>query len=72
MSDSRFRIPLHGLILIAVTRKYLKQRIMYSYGHPGSFNPTVKPTKEAHVIYGNMNNEIASSANYVGQMQGAD
>ena len=26
---------------------------MYSYGHPGSSNPTVITNKEAHMIYGN-------------------
>ena len=41
--------------------KYLKRRIMYSYGHPGSFNPAVITNKEAHVIYGNMNKEAGSS-----------
>ena len=34
--------------------KYLKRRIRYSYGHPGSFNPAVITNKEAHMIYGNM------------------
>ena len=34
---------------------------MYSYGHPGSFNPAVITNKEAHVIYGNMNNDTRSS-----------
>ena len=34
---------------------------MYSYGHPGSFNPAVVTNKEAHMIYGNMNNETGSS-----------
>ena len=34
---------------------------MYSYGHPGSFNPAVITNKEAHMIYGNMNNETGSS-----------
>ena len=34
---------------------------MYSYGHPGSFNPAVITNKEAHMIYGNMNNETWSS-----------
>ena len=33
---------------MAVTRKYLKRRIPYSYGHPGSFNPAVITNKEAH------------------------
>ena len=41
--------------------KYLKRRIMYSYGHPGSFNPAVITNKEAHMIYGNMNKEAGSS-----------
>ena len=31
--------------------KYLKRRISYSYGHPGSFNPAVITNKEAHMIY---------------------
>ena len=34
---------------------------MYSYGHPGSFNPAVITNKEVHMIYGNMNNENGSS-----------
>ena len=34
---------------------------MYSYGHPGSFNPAVITDNEAHMIYGNMNNETGSS-----------
>ena len=42
-------------------RKYLKRRIMYSYGHPGSFNPAVIGHKEAHMTYDNMNNETRSS-----------
>ena len=33
---------------------------MYSYRHPGSFNPTVITNKEAHMIYGNMDNETGS------------
>ena len=36
-------------------RKYLKRRIMYSYCHPGSFNPAVIGNKEARMIYGDMN-----------------
>ena len=35
---------------------------------PGLFNPNVITTKEAHVIYGNMNNETASSACCVGEL----
>ena len=34
---------------------------MYSYGRPGLFNPAVMTNKEAHMIYGNMNNENGSS-----------
>ena len=41
--------------------KYLKRRIKYNYGHPGSFNPAVTTNKEAHLIYGNMNKEAGSS-----------
>ena len=41
--------------------KYLKRRIMYSDGHPGSFNPAVIANKEAHMIYGNMNKKAGSS-----------
>ena len=41
--------------------KYLKWRIKYCYGHPGSFNLAVITNKEAHVIYGNMNKEAGSS-----------
>ena len=33
---------------------------MYSYGHPGLFNPAVITNKEAHMIYGNMNNDTGS------------
>ena len=43
------------------TRKCLKRIIMYSYGHSGSFNPAAITNKEAHIIYGNMNNETGSS-----------
>ena len=31
------RHSFQGKLLIAVKRKNLRQRIMYSYGHPGSF-----------------------------------
>ena len=34
---------------------------MYSYGHPGPFNPAVITNKEAHMIYRNMENETGSS-----------
>ena len=34
---------------------------MYSYGQPGSFNSAVIMNKEAHMIYGNTNNETGSS-----------
>ena len=34
---------------------------MYSYGYPGSFNPTVITNKEVHMIYGNMNKETRPS-----------
>ena len=34
---------------------------MYSYDHPGSFNPTVITNKEAHMVYGNRNKEAGSS-----------
>ena len=34
---------------------------MYSYGHPGSFNPSVITNKEVYLTYGNMNNEIGTS-----------
>ena len=37
-------------IRAACDRKYLKRRIMYSYGHPGSFSPSVITNKEAHMI----------------------
>ena len=30
--------------------KYLKRRIMYSYGHPGSFNPAVITNKEEYDV----------------------
>ena len=42
-------------------RKYLKRRIMYSYGHRGSFNPAVIANKEAHMIYGGVKNKTGSS-----------
>ena len=41
--------------------KYLKRRIRYSYGHPGSFNPAVITNKEAHMIYGNTDKETGTS-----------
>ena len=51
-----------SFFITAVYRsKYLKRRIMCSYGHPGSFNPAVITNKEAHMIYGNMNKEAGSS-----------
>ena len=34
---------------------------MYSYSHPGSFNPAVITNKEVHMIYENMGNETGSS-----------
>ena len=34
---------------------------MYSYGHPGSFNSAIITNKEAHMVYGNINNETGSS-----------
>ena len=34
-------------LLVAVTRKYLKRRILHSYGHAGSFNSSVITNKEA-------------------------
>ena len=48
-------------IRVVYRSKYLKRRIMYSYGHPGSFNPAVITNKEAHMIYGNVNKEAGSS-----------
>ena len=50
----------HSFMKATYCRKYLKRRIMYTYGHPGSFNPAVITNKEAHTIYGNMNNETRS------------
>lgn len=41
--------------------KYLKRRIKYSSGHPGSFNPTVITNKEAHMVNGNMDSEAGTS-----------
>ena len=61
----------------------MKQRIVYSCGHPGSISPTVTTNKDAYVIYSNMNNDTtiglyklhafarkheASSACFAGQM----
>jgi len=40
---------------------YLKRRIKYSYGHPGSFNPAVMTNKEVRMIHGNINKEANSS-----------
>lgn len=37
--------------------KYFKRRIVYSCGHPGTFNPAVITNKEAHLVYGNMNKD---------------
>ena len=34
---------------------------MYSYGHPGSFNPAIITNKETHMIYGSMNDSTMSS-----------
>ena len=34
---------------------------MYIYGQPGSFNPAVIMNKDAHMIYGNIENETGSS-----------
>ena len=34
---------------------------MYSYGHPGTFNPAVITNKEAHKVYGNMNKDAGAS-----------
>ena len=48
-------------IRVVYRSKYLKRRIMYSYGHPGSFNPAFITNKEAHMIYGNVNKEAGSS-----------
>ena len=48
-------------ITAAYRRRYLKRRIMYSYGHPGSFNPAVITNKDANMICGNMNKEAGSS-----------
>ena len=55
----RHWISLNGVLHnVAVYRsKYLKRRIMYSYGHPGSVNHAVITNKEAHMMYGNMNKE---------------
>lgn len=41
--------------------KYLKRRIKYNSGHPGSFNPTVITNKEAHMVNGNMDSEAGTS-----------
>ena len=48
-------------IRAAYRRKYLKRRIMYSYGHRGLFNPAVISNKEAHMIYGSMDKEAGST-----------
>ena len=49
------------MLLIAVTRRYWRRRIKYSYGHPASFNPAVITNEEAQMIYVNMNNGTGSS-----------
>ena len=41
--------------------KYFKQRIKYGSGHPRSFNLSVITNKEAHMVYGNMNNAAGTS-----------
>ena len=48
-------------IRAAYRRKYLKRRIMYSYGQHGLFNPAVISNKKAHIIYGSMNKEAGST-----------
>lgn len=36
---------------------------MYSWGHPGPFNPAVRITsKEAHITYGKMNKDQAGTS----------
>ena len=37
--------------------KYFVRRIVYSCGHPGTFNPAVITNKKAHMVYGNMNKD---------------
>ena len=34
---------------------------MYSYGHPGTFNPVVITNKQALMVYGNMNKDAGAS-----------
>ena len=69
MMKFHYLISLSGLLLDVIylpeqyvyRLKYLKRRIRYSYGHPGSFNPAVITNKEAHMIYGNMDKETGTS-----------
>ena len=37
--------------IFAVMHKYLKQRIMYSYGYPRSLNPAFIMKEEANMIH---------------------
>ena len=61
MFDAGMRATLAHIKQTAYRRKYLKQRIMFSHGHPGSFNAAVTTSKEAHMIYSNMNKEPGST-----------
>ena len=40
----------------AYTTIYLKRRLKYSSLHPASFNPAVSTNKEAHKVFGKMEN----------------
>ena len=48
-------------VVILCHRRYLKRRLRYSFGHPGSYNPNVITNKEAHMVHENMNKETGSS-----------
>ena len=61
MFDEGMRATIAHIKKTAYRRKYLKQGIMFSYGHPGSFNAAVTTNKEAHMIYANMNKEASST-----------
>lgn len=47
----------YNFTVVVYRRKYLKQRILYSSGHPCSFNPAIIINQEAHMINGNMERE---------------
>ena len=41
--------------------QYLNRRIVYSFGHQGTFNPAVITNKEVHMVHGNINTNDETS-----------